>query len=140
MSLFNYFKCCCSSKENKKQEITIDNSKFKTTDANSKITASLSTSLMSSPKVQKVKNGKRASLPNRGSFSFQDSAIIAPTAYFRKSICDCPSYLPEKDTEKISTQIVGSQKLEMIDVKGDLLYNEKVDMSGFFVPKRGTAL
>ena len=137
MSLFNYFKCCCSSKENKKQEITIDNSNFKTTDANSKITASLSTSLMSSPKVQKVKNGKRASLPNRGSFSFQDSAIIAPTVYFRKSICDCPSFLPEKDTEKISTQIVGSQKLEMIDVKGDLLYNEKVEINYNGIKSKG---
>lgn len=136
MSFLNYFTCCYTSKENKKQEYTVENN---TTDTclNSKAGASPSTSQMSSPKLQKIKNAKRSSLPNRNSFSFQDSAIIAPTAYFRKSICECPSYLPEKDTEKISTQIVGSQKLEMIDVKGDLLYNEKVEINYHGIQSKG---
>ena len=62
MSLFNYFKCCYSSKENKKQEITIDNSKFKTTDANSKITENYYIHLIQSQRVKAIEEPTRISI------------------------------------------------------------------------------
>lgn len=62
-------------------------------------------------------------------FSVKDSAIIAPTIFFRKSICDSHNYIPSNETEKIGTQIVGSQKLTLVDVVGNLLENESVEIS-----------
>lgn len=136
MNLFNYMQCCFGNKSKVKADVVVEDIRMNTTNSqveslspkkqfNNPLNAKYI--LKNEPKLSK--SPKKNMDTKRTAFSIKDSAIIAPTIYFRKSICDSHNYIPTNETEKIGTQIVGSQKLTLVDMVGNILNNESVEIS-----------
>lgn len=127
------FKCCQPVNQKHKTEIVVDsNENYRTESSNA--TGSVAPVIQQSPKeIGRSPKMRPSDMPTSNKplifSSFDGSAVIAPGIKNRKSIYGQPDYVPVTNVETATLQSSGQNKLEITDVVGNILNNQKVEIS-----------
>ena len=134
MSFFKeMFKCCQPVNQKHKTEIVVDsNENYRTESSNA--TGSVVPVIQQSPKeIERSPKMRHSDMPTSNKplifSSFDGSAVIAPGIKNRKSIYGQPDYVPVTNVETATLQSSGQKKLEITDVVGNILNNQKIEIS-----------
>lgn len=136
MSFFKeIFKCCQPVSQTSKTDIVVESNGNEQAES-SNATGSFGPIIQTSPKENKRSlimnsNGNDKTIKNTPLIfsSFDGSAVIAPGIQNRESIYGQPDYVPVNDVEMASLQPTRNNKLEIRDVAGNILKNQKVEIS-----------